>query len=145
MLNKEALSLTAIADRLKVLTRNIGRSYPGVQFDMDEQIETDHLLPASQAFHLYRLLQEAINNALKHSRGNAIFVRLVAGNNWQVSVTDNGIGLGSNGVSSGGGNGMAGMQQRCDAAGWQLNWQVAPGGGTVVTIGSTTNSVFAPV
>ena len=145
VLNKESLSLTAISDRTKLFMRNIGRSYPGISFDCEEQIETDHLLPASQAFHLYRLLQEAINNALKHSGGTAIMVRMVAQTHWMVSIADNGVGLSDKGGGTGGGHGMAGMQQRCNAAGWQLNWQAAPGGGTVVTINSTTNSVFALV
>jgi signal transduction histidine kinase len=53
VLKKNALSLTAISDRLKVFIQRIQPSYPAVTIDVIEKIETDHLLPPSQAFHLY--------------------------------------------------------------------------------------------
>ncbi|TAD92087.1 MAG: hypothetical protein EAY75_03295, partial [Bacteroidetes bacterium] len=142
VLNKQALLLTAISDRTKLFVRNIGRSYPAFLLDCEEQIETNHLLPASQAFHLYRILQEAINNALKHSGGTAITVRFFAHTHWMVSVADNGTGFLHTANHSGGGHGMASMQQRCKAAGWYLSWHTPVAGGTVVTISSTANWVL---
>ncbi|MEI9809577.1 MAG: hypothetical protein WDO16_17855 [Bacteroidota bacterium] len=67
-LKKDALSLTAISDRLKVFIQRIQPSYPDVTIDVMEKIETDHLLPPSQAFHLFQISQEAINNAIKAQR-----------------------------------------------------------------------------
>jgi signal transduction histidine kinase len=142
VLNKHALLLTAISDRTKLFLRQIGRSYPALLLDCDERIETNHLLPASQAFHLYRILQEAVNNAIRHSGGKAVAVRFLAQAHWLVTVTDNGMGFFQTSDGQPGGNGLASMRQRCEAAGWHIHWYTPAEGGTVVTIASTANWVL---
>lgn len=140
VLKKEALSLTAISDRIKVFISRIQKSYPDMNIEVEEQIETDHQLPSSQAFHLYRVLQEAINNALKHSKGKNIKVKITGDNNWNVSVADDGTGIDlSNESAGGGGNGLNNMKERCKEAGWDISWQKTDSGGTIVKILPTTN------
>ena len=140
VLKKEALSLTAISDRIKVFISRIQKSYPDMNIEVEEQIETDHQLPSSQAFHLYRVLQEAINNALKHSKGKNIKVKITGDNNWNVSVADDGTGIDlSNESAGGGGNGLNNMKERCKEAGWEISWQKTDSGGTIVKISPTTN------
>ncbi len=140
VLKKEALSLTAISDRIKVFISRIQKSYPDMNIEVEEQIETDHQLPSSQAFHLYRVLQEAINNALKHSKGKNIKVRITGENNWNVSVADDGTGIDLSNESAGdGGNGLNNMKERCKEAGWDISWQKTDSGGTMVKILPTTN------
>ena len=49
---------------------------------------------ANVATHLYRIAQEAVNNALKHSRAKTVTIRLKAEDReWTMSVEDNGKGL----------------------------------------------------
>jgi len=140
VLKKEALSLTAISDRIKVFINRIQKSYPDMHIEVEEQIKTDHQLPSSQAFHLYRVLQEAINNALKHSKGKNIKVKITGDNNWNVSVADDGTGIDlSNESVGGGGNGLNNMKERCKEAGWDISWQKTDSGGTIVKILPTTN------
>ncbi|HMP93882.1 MAG TPA: histidine kinase, partial [Phnomibacter sp.] len=88
VLKKEALPLTAISDRIKRFIQIIGSNYPQVGIEVQENMEVDLALASSQAFHLYRLLQEAINNALKHSKGTAItlYFNAPADAHWQVIV-----------------------------------------------------------
>jgi signal transduction histidine kinase len=93
VLKKEALPLTAISDRIKKFIQQIGASYRDITLDVQEELEVDIQLPSSHAFHLYRVLQEAINNALKHSKGSNIQVVFFAKNGtWKVWVKDDGIG-----------------------------------------------------
>jgi len=140
VLKKEALSLTAISDRIKVFISRIQKSYPDLHIEVEEQVKTDHQLPSSQAFHLYRVLQEAINNALKHSKGKNIKVKITGDNNWNVSVADDGTGIDlSNESAGGGGNGLNNMKERCKEAGWEISWQKTDSGGTIVKISPTTN------
>jgi len=140
VLKKEALSLTAISDRIKVFINRIQKSYPDMHIEVEEQIKTDHQLPSSQAFHLYRVLQEAINNALKHSKGKNIAVKISGDTNWSVSVADDGTGIDlSKGSAGGGGNGLNNMKERCKEAGWDISWQKTDSGGTIVKILPTTN------
>jgi len=106
---------------------------------VEEQIETDHKLPSSQAFHLYRVLQEAINNALKHSNGKNIMVTITGNTGWKASVRDDGSGMDNNKLSPLGGNGLQNMRARCKEAGWDISWHTGEAGGTSVGIVPTTN------
>jgi signal transduction histidine kinase len=139
VLKKDALSLTAISDRIKNFVNRIQRSYPDIHIEVEEQIETDHQLPSSQAFHLYRVLQEAINNSLKHSTGKNIVVTITGNGGWKASVRDDGCGMDNTKQSSMGGNGLQNMKARCKEAGWDISWQTKAAGGTTVEIVPTTN------
>jgi signal transduction histidine kinase len=134
-LKKESLPLTSVSDRLKVFIQRIQPSYPGVDIDVYEDIITDHALSPSQGFHLFQTLQEAINNALKHSRCTQIGIKLEGMEKyWQVSISDNGIGMQPKQESSGGGNGLFNMQTRSAEAGWNIEWTGNEPKGTRVII-----------
>ncbi len=139
VLSKEVLPLTAISDRLKVFFQRLGNSYPDVQMDVIERIETDHLLPPMQAFHLFKILQEAIINALKHSKCSYITITIESTTGWTISIADNGLGLPTRKKSTTGGNGLMNMQNRSNEAGWQIEWTANSPTGTIVIIGDTTN------
>jgi signal transduction histidine kinase len=139
VLKKEVLALTAVSDRLKTFINQLRRSYPDISIEVEEDIQSDIKLPASQAFHLYRMLQEAINNALKHSKGTKVMVRIVAGTHWEASVQDNGQGMSTSGQGSSGGFGLQNMKERSDEAGWMVSWHSLNHGGTKVLISPTTN------
>ena len=137
VLKKEALSLTAISDRIKVFISRISKSYPEIYIDVEERIENDHQFPSSQAFHLYRVLQEAINNSLKHSKAKNIIVAITGSDKWKISVSDDGVGMNSH--SSPNGNGLQNMNERSKEAGWNIRWIQKEEKGTVVEIEPTTN------
>jgi signal transduction histidine kinase len=138
VLKKEALPLTAISDRIKKFILQISGSYREVVLDVVEEIQDDILLPSSSAFHLYRVLQEAINNALKHSKGSNVQVLINAANGkWNIHVKDDGIGM-SDRLNMINGLGLQNMQDRCMEAGWQITWN-GQNGGTDITITPTTN------
>jgi signal transduction histidine kinase len=139
VLKKENLSLTAISDRLKVFIGRLRKSYPEINIDVQEKLAIDHVLSSSQAFNLYRIMQEAINNALKHSCATAITV-IIAGNDesWKVSITDNGKGMPfPEGLKEN--NGLGNMRARGAENGWMIQWSAAPTGGTTVDIFPTAN------
>lgn len=135
VMKKESLSLTSISDRLKVFINRIQKSYPATQIEVEERIETDSQLPSSQAFHLYRMVQEAINNALKHSGAKNIKVTFNANSIWKVTVADDGGGMNTDqSLHNSTGNGLINMKERSKEAGWTVHWQSAKDRGTVVEI-----------
>jgi signal transduction histidine kinase len=135
VLTKEVLALTAISDRLKVFIQRLNSSYPTVKIDVNEQIETDQLLAPMQAFHLFKILQEAIVNALKHSNCSELTITLESRLRWQIQIADNGKGmLLHNGMEQAGGNGMRNMKNRAEEAGWTIEWTELEPTGTAVTI-----------
>lgn len=138
-LKKDALSLTALSDRIKVFIQRLQPSYPSVLFDVIENFETDHLLQPSQAFHLFQTVQEAMINALKHSGANRISIFVTGTGAWQIRVEDNGRGMTSTSSRPGGGNGLANMKNRAREGGWTIAWKPLEEGGTTVMITPTTN------
>ncbi len=137
-LKKEALPLTAVSDRIKVFIHRIESSYPSVSIDVQENVETDHLLTPSQGFHLFQTLQESINNALKHSGCSRVTVSIKGHpNQWEVKISDNGRGMTAASANSGGGNGLFNMKNRAKEAGWEIEWLPNEPHGTSVIIHPT--------
>ncbi len=139
VLKKEELSITAISDRIKAFISRIQKSYPGVETEVEEHIEVDHKLPSSQAFHLYQILQEAVSNAFRHSKGKNIRVKITAAETWCIRIIDDGVGMIMPEAEKNNGNGLLHMKERSQEAGWSISWGKPPEGGTIVEIASTTN------
>jgi signal transduction histidine kinase len=83
---------------------------------------------------MYRVVQEALTNAVKHAPGAEVEVAASAsGHSLELSV-ENGAAISrrTSLASTGGGNGIAGMRQRIDAAGGTLSAGPGAAGGWVV-------------
>ena len=109
-----------------------------INIEIKESILNDELLSPANALHLFRMMQEAVNNALKHSGGNDIFIELVSNKKWTVIIKDNGHGMPDNSTILYG-NGVSNIKTRSKAAGWNVQWISEPENGTEVVITSTTN------
>ena len=89
-------------------------------------------LPASAQLAIYRLIQEALTNALKHAPGATAEIRLTyLPGQVELEVTDDG---GSRGVvppagRPAGGHGIAGMRERAGVFGGQVSAGPAAHGG----------------
>ena len=115
--------------------------------------QLDHL-PAHLAGELtltaYRVAQEGLNNALKHSKASEINLSLqLGGHSFALSVQDNGCGFdpsnfgGQPGAGGGetdriaSGNGLANMRKRLEEIGGRCSIISRPGGGTRITLSLT--------
>ncbi len=86
------------------------------------------------ATHLFRITQEALNNAVKHSRGTKVLVRMERrGDNLEISVADNGVGLCETEKPRSSGLGMHTMNYRARIIGASLSTSPNSGGGLTVT------------
>lgn len=84
---------------------------------------------------VYRVAQEAITNAARHSGGSRVWVRLTRdGGRLVLEVTDNGRGFDPSSISppSDGGLGIPGMNERTVLLGGRFEILPASGGGTTV-------------
>ena len=79
----------------------------------------------AMATHLYRIAQEAINNAVKHGKAKKIVIRLARNNSGliQLTVTDWGKGFPKRAPSNGGGMGLQIMKYRANMIGATLDIQ----------------------
>ncbi len=83
--------------------------------------------------HLYRIMQEAINNAIKHADASHIHVQVRPDDDFVVfSVCDNGSGIPKEALGSQG-MGLRTMHYRARKIGGHLKIQANPDGGTTVT------------
>lgn len=82
---------------------------------------------------LFRLLQEALSNVVRHARASAVEVTLVReACGFRLAVCDDGIGLAAGG--GGRGMGLTGMADRVAAAGGRMTLDSRPGQGTAISI-----------
>lgn len=120
--------LAVALDELAITTKHLTRMK--VSFREEGEVHLDN---AEAAMHLYRIAQEALNNALNHSRGNEVIISLYhEGESVRLSVADDGSGLTENlGVCAG--MGLKTMAYRAKAIGATLDIRKNSPQGTVVS------------
>lgn len=95
-------------------------------------------LPSPIEIALYRVAQEALRNATKHSRANRVDIRLeVESNEVSCSIRDDGRGFDVAAVLDRRGDrglGLIGMRERLNAVGGQFSINSAPGRGTEIRV-----------
>jgi signal transduction histidine kinase len=87
-------------------------------------------LPASVDLSAYRIVQEALTNALKHAGPARAGVHIRYGpGSLELEVLDDGRGAPGDGDHPGGGRGLIGMRERVGLFGGELSAGPRPGGG----------------
>jgi two-component system CheB/CheR fusion protein len=95
-------------------------------------IRSPLLIGESAAAHLYLIVQEAINNAVKHGHAGSIVVTLRTSRSLvSLSITDDGVGIGEH-AARGGGMGLKLMEYRSAVIGGVMMVKRLPTGGTRV-------------
>ncbi|HSZ85478.1 MAG TPA: ATP-binding protein, partial [Puia sp.] len=140
-LNREAISLTSISDRFKIFLQKIQPSYQQINININESIETDFNFSPVHALHLFRIMQETVNNAVRHSNCRTINVDIKSNSSWLVGIKDDGNGIKYNGQKSSG-NGLRNMNLRASEAGWNIQWEDEQPHGTKFIITPKPGSVL---
>jgi signal transduction histidine kinase len=106
------------------------RTHLPVIFEADTSLPE---LPDTYNITLYRALQEALTNVVKHARATQVWVDLsVEEDMINLTVQDNGVGF-SEEQSMSNGIGLAGLRERITIAGGTLNISSASKRGTVLS------------
>jgi PAS domain S-box-containing protein len=113
---------------LRDLVATICEAHPvRCSFECDEPVLVDDVEIAT---HLYRIGQEAITNAIKHSKGSNLIVRVEqCRTTITLCVSDDGVGLSQHETN---GRGLNIMKHRARLLGASLHIEGAPDGGTTV-------------
>lgn len=115
--------LSALAERTNALGRTRCEFVTSGDVDVSD---------AAAAGHLYRIAQEAVNNAVKHARATSIRLRLARkGAQLALEIADDGSGLPPKSEGKGAGLGL--MRHRAGLIGAGLTLKSRRGGGLVVT------------
>ena len=84
---------------------------------------------------IYRIIQELVNNALKHAQAKEILVQLATNeNNIHITVEDDGIGYDTNTINSHKGSGLANIEYRVNYLTGTIDTVSSPNKGTAVNI-----------
>ncbi|KGQ18585.1 Histidine kinase [Lysobacter dokdonensis DS-58] len=113
---------------LRALARSLGES-SGMTIDVD--IGELPPLDGDVQTLLFRVAQEALNNAAKHAHASEVLVRLVSrGGFLQLQVADDGVGCDPDRMVASGGSGLGGMRERLRLYGGQMEMHSSAGEGT---------------
>jgi len=120
-----APALESLAERQAAL----GGFTVDVQIDLDEH----ERLARDTEGTIYRIVQEALSNAVKHAAARQVTLRVARmGDQIEIGVQDDGCGFDP--AAGGAGFGLPGMQERALLAGGRLSVNSAVGGPTRVTL-----------
>jgi two-component system sensor histidine kinase UhpB len=118
----------AIQSRLDAVERRLGVA---VTLEAEELPD----LPQNLEENVYRIILEALNNALKHASAShiAVAIHFRAGH-FEATIEDNGIGFDLEKAAESGGYGLAGMRERVEGQGGTLQIVSCPGNGTRIRV-----------
>jgi PAS domain S-box-containing protein len=117
---------------------SLSERYPDVEFDLN--LTSDHLsIPADIRLEMYRILQEALTNSLKHASATHVRVVLVKeGDTITLQIEDNGQGFALRphlvDYARQGSLGLIGMNERAEIIGAEFQVETNPGRGTRITL-----------
>jgi signal transduction histidine kinase len=96
---------------------------------------TSERLPTVVETALYRVIQEAMTNVVRHARATRVDVLAERhGDRVKVMVEDDGVGFEPDKVQRGDHFGLLGLRERAEALGGTLTVESAPGAGTTVVV-----------
>jgi signal transduction histidine kinase len=93
------------------------------------------LASPTAGYHIFRIVQEASNNAIKHGRARRLEFRIERlGDELEISVLNDGVTPDFEQLNAARGIGVAGMRLRADAIGGSLSIEPLPAGGAEVSL-----------
>jgi signal transduction histidine kinase/ligand-binding sensor domain-containing protein len=133
-------------DLPRALTEQARRLTDGTPVAVDVSVTGAYRrLDAGSEHHLFRIAQEAMTNAIKHSGGNRVDVRLsYDGGSTTLVIRDNGRGLSAENGTEGLHFGLQGMRERAERIGGQLAVENRSEGGLQVTVEIPGRATPAP-
>ena len=113
-MNKEEITFEDLKTRTTNFIEAAKTSLLGIDFEFNYPKDTDNVkLNSLQGIDVYRIIQEAINNAVKHAKATKIVVNFeIDGSDLKISIIDNGVGFDQSTIEAG--NGLSSMKKRAN-------------------------------
>jgi signal transduction histidine kinase len=134
-MNKSEITLIDLQSRISnfIDKANIASEDITFKFEIDDSISNTLGFSSVEGMNLYRIIQEAIHNALKYAKPKAIVVLIKLKQKClEISVEDDGNGFDINNVKQG--NGLNNMKKRASEINSELKIQSNFNQGTIITI-----------
>lgn len=136
-LRPHQLDQLGLTKTLRALLRNVQES-SSISFT-GEIGDLEGVLTANEEIALFRIVQESLNNIMKHSQATEAFVGTIRGTDRAtVTIRDNGVGMQADGdqviEELGGGFGLSGIRARAQMFGWTVSMHSEPQNGTIIEL-----------
>lgn len=108
----------------------------------DLDLEENESSPTDVNLALFRIFQEAMTNVIRHAQASTVEIQLRHSPHTLLSIKDDGVGIGSDKISSGKSFGIIGMRQRISRCGgtFEITSNEDKGATVTVTIPNTSES-----
>lgn len=134
-MNKDKITFEDLQIRISnfIDQANLAAQNIKFNFNVDASIDNDLAFTSVKGMNLYRIIQEAINNAVKYAEASSIHVEISKGNNEMIIVIqDNGKGFDEKSIQLG--NGLNNMKKRAVDINAQIAIESTINGGTVIQL-----------
>ena len=132
-MNKEEISFEDLQTRISNFIDNAGVAAANVRFtfEVDPKISRSKVFTSLEGINLYRIIQEAVNNAIKYAQASSIKVLIEhSGQGFLVQIKDDGKGFDTTKAEMG--NGLHNMKKRAREMGGTLTIHSNLGEGTAI-------------
>jgi ligand-binding sensor domain-containing protein/anti-sigma regulatory factor (Ser/Thr protein kinase) len=122
--------------RIINFSKQLGLFYKEIKITVEGELPEKFSYSSEKSLHIVLIVQEALNNAVKHSQAKNIdLISIVEKEAWIIAVKDNGKGITENTQNfDGGGNGLNNMKERALMAGISLTIDSDSSKGTSITL-----------
>lgn len=135
VLNNDNATVESLYDHFKNYAVKTFRNTP-FKLRLEEEITKNRILSAEASIHIFRILQELLQNCMKHSQGDLIEVKVVSADFIKITVKDNGTGFDPDEQTEG--FGLNNIRKRANQMGYNVEIQSEKGKGTLVEITENT-------
>ena len=120
--------------------KQMGRHYTGIEFKLEGEAPEHFIIPSNRALNIVLVLQETVNNAVKHAAAKTITAKsIVQNNSWQLVIADDGKGFNAAEAElKNDSYGLANIQERAKAGNFTATIESGSKQGTTATISITT-------
>ena len=131
VMNKSAISWEDLLERSRYLAQKVSNSTQ-IMVEVKNKGENHHQLDASKALNIFRIIQEAINNAVKHANASKISVAFYLEDAINIKIEDNGKGFDTTAIHENS-FGMQNMKSRAATVNAEINIASSENG-TIITV-----------
>lgn len=120
--------ITNFIDKARQSTENTN-----FNFDISEELNNKYHLSSIEGMNIYRIIQEAVHNALKYANAKNIAVTIAENSNY-INITIQDDGKGFNIQQTEPGNGLNNIKKRAKEIKSEININSIPGSGTTISL-----------
>jgi signal transduction histidine kinase len=132
LLNSNNLTISGFTEGFINYCTNILRNYEGIEIEFNEDIIENKTLSPAVAINLLRIMQEIIQNTVKHAKASKITCYIKSEDQLSITITDNGTGFNTSLKSYG--NGLKNINLRAHDINFMVTLKSEHGKGTHTTL-----------